>query len=138
MDSAVRGRALNSMFLTSSFQLESFHDFINICDCHQQDADVDRGKEKGKSPRPCTDLATLHLLYQKLYVHLYKKSLKYRKILIISQGKAAFLLIPDGVTMSFQRHETSSSGRIIPALLCSLCFLITQSMDTFPNVRTSS
>lgn len=138
MDSAVRSRALNSMILTSAFQLESFHDFINICDWHQQDADMDRGKEKGKSPRPCTDLATLHLLYQKLYVHLYKKSLKYRKILIISQGKAAFLLIPDGVTMSFQRHKTSSSGRIIPALLCSLCFLITQSVDTFPSVRASS
>lgn len=108
------------MILMSSFQLESFHDFINICDCYQQDTGMDRGKEKGKSPRPCTDLETLHLLYLKLYEHLYQKSFKYTKILIISQGKAAFLLIPDGVTISFQRDKTSSSGRIIPALLCPL------------------
>lgn len=99
---------------------------------------MDRGKEKGESPRPCTDVETPHLLYQKLYEHLYKKNLKYRKILIISQAKAAFLLIPDGITISLQRHKTSSSGRIIPALLCCLCFLITQSVDIFPNVRASS
>lgn len=77
-------------------------------------------------------------IYFTVYEHLYKKSLKYRKILITSQGKEAFLLIPDGVTVSLQRHKTSSSGRIIPALLCCLCFLITQSVDTFSNVRASS
>lgn len=45
-------------------------------------------------------------------MRLYKRSLRYRKNLIISHGKAAFLVVPDEVAVSFQRHGTSSSGRI--------------------------
>lgn len=55
--------------------------------------------------RSCSALATPHLVHQEFSLPLYKGAR--------GHGRAAFLLLPDGISASLQRCRTPSSGRVV-------------------------
>lgn len=55
--------------------------------------------------RSCSALATPHLVHQEFSLRLYEGAQ--------GHGRAAFLLLPDGISASLQRCRTPSSGRVV-------------------------